>query len=138
RYAALHSYFLSFYLSFVLSLLHFFLFFFFLMLRRPPRSTLFPYTTLFRSQVESRVKWRITSTSLSSGMPSISPRKSSGSIRSPICLRGTSNGERSNARRPGDPSSKSSDSFIEKCPAARSCLLMKRVLGPCDRFAHGS
>jgi len=25
--------------------------FFFLMIRRPPRSTLFPYTTLFRSQV---------------------------------------------------------------------------------------
>src|SRR5690349_22351120 len=25
--------------------------FFFLMLRRPPRSTLFPYTTLFRSQI---------------------------------------------------------------------------------------
>src|SRR5688572_31695509 len=30
------------------------LFFFFLMIRRPPRSTLFPYTTLFRS-------WRRTS-----------------------------------------------------------------------------
>src|SRR2546421_12841595 len=28
------------------------LFFFFLMIRRPPRSTLFPYTTLFRSQQE--------------------------------------------------------------------------------------
>src|SRR2546430_12347439 len=28
------------------------LFFFFLMIRRPPRSTLFPYTTLFRSHVE--------------------------------------------------------------------------------------
>src|SRR5947199_5436726 len=28
-----------------------FLFFFFLMIRRPPRSTLFPYTTLFRSGV---------------------------------------------------------------------------------------
>src|SRR2546428_2710932 len=28
---------------------HLFLFFFFLMIRRPPRSTLFPYTTLFRS-----------------------------------------------------------------------------------------
>src|SRR6266446_9738790 len=28
-----------------------FLFFFFLMIRRPPRSTLFPYTTLFRSPV---------------------------------------------------------------------------------------
>src|SRR5438046_10210729 len=26
------------------------IFFFFLMIRRPPRSTLFPYTTLFRSQ----------------------------------------------------------------------------------------
>src|SRR5476649_3038212 len=32
------------------SLLYFvFLLFFFLMIRRPPRSTLFPYTTLFRS-----------------------------------------------------------------------------------------
>src|SRR2546426_6103913 len=28
-----------------------FLFFFFLMIRRPPRSTLFPYTTLFRSRL---------------------------------------------------------------------------------------
>src|SRR2546425_8011697 len=27
-------------------------FFFFLMIRRPPRSTLFPYTTLFRSHVQ--------------------------------------------------------------------------------------
>src|SRR5574340_1510984 len=27
--------------------------FFFLMIRRPPRSTLFPYTTLFRSQVRA-------------------------------------------------------------------------------------
>src|SRR5258708_28817469 len=27
------------------------LFFFFLMIRRPPRSTLFPYTTLFRSAI---------------------------------------------------------------------------------------
>src|SRR6266852_9032078 len=29
---------------------HPFFFFFFLMIRRPPRSTLFPYTTLFRSR----------------------------------------------------------------------------------------
>src|SRR2546426_12142965 len=28
-----------------------YIFFFFLMIRRPPRSTLFPYTTLFRSRV---------------------------------------------------------------------------------------
>src|SRR5258706_16397418 len=30
------------------------LFFFFLMIRRPPRSTLFPYTTLFRSLQQAR------------------------------------------------------------------------------------
>src|SRR2546429_4291245 len=30
-----------------------FFFFFFLMIRRPPRSTLFPYTTLFRSNDEN-------------------------------------------------------------------------------------
>src|SRR2546421_12381223 len=29
-------------------------FFFFLMIRRPPRSTLFPYTTLFRSRSRGR------------------------------------------------------------------------------------
>src|SRR5256885_12581483 len=29
-----------------------FCFFFFLMIRRPPRSTLFPYTTLFRSRAD--------------------------------------------------------------------------------------
>src|SRR5436309_15749309 len=32
-----------------------FYFFFFLMIRRPPRSTLFPYTTLFRSP--ARASW---------------------------------------------------------------------------------
>src|SRR5438874_9795812 len=40
------------YLSLYLIFIHttsYFLFFFFLMIRRPPRSTLFPYTTLFRS-----------------------------------------------------------------------------------------
>src|SRR5471032_3567319 len=35
---------------FLVVLLCFCYFFFFLMIRRPPRSTLFPYTTLFRSQ----------------------------------------------------------------------------------------
>src|SRR6266571_7466523 len=34
---------------------HFLFFFFFLMIRRPPRSTLFPYTTLFRSSGEHRL-----------------------------------------------------------------------------------
>src|SRR5256885_12278355 len=31
------------------------IFFFFLMIRRPPRSTLFPYTTLFRSEAVARI-----------------------------------------------------------------------------------
>src|ERR1039457_6883860 len=32
--------------------------FFFLMIRRPPRSTLFPYTTLFRSMPWDALPWR--------------------------------------------------------------------------------
>src|SRR2546425_4792076 len=38
------------------------LYFFFLMIRRPPRSTLFPYTTLFRSRRADCVRrvWRNT------------------------------------------------------------------------------
>src|SRR5438876_7660808 len=45
-----------------------FLFFFFLMIRRPPRSTLFPYTTLFRS--ERRGAAAIASTSCRFSSPS--------------------------------------------------------------------
>src|SRR4051812_49952320 len=50
-------------LSFFILVLVFFFFFFFLMIRRPPRSTLFPYTTLFRSghaQSRARRKDRFT------------------------------------------------------------------------------
>src|SRR5258706_12210640 len=39
-----------------------FLFFFFLMIRRPPRSTLFPYTTLFRSDHVRRRRLRFLPT----------------------------------------------------------------------------
>src|SRR2546421_4967618 len=35
----------------LIRMFYIFFFFFFLMIRRPPRSTLFPYTTLFRSLV---------------------------------------------------------------------------------------
>src|SRR2546430_7440691 len=52
--------------------MHFLVFFFFLMIRRPPRSTLFPYTTLFRSilsvkaqQLEGRIQVRRVGTSYS-------------------------------------------------------------------------
>src|SRR5256885_15131096 len=37
------------------------MFFFFLMIRRPPRSTLFPYTTLFRATVGIGIPGTITS-----------------------------------------------------------------------------
>src|ERR671922_193393 len=47
-------------------------FFFFLMIRRPPRSTLFPYTTLFRS-----------SRTVSCGARRAPPRRSRGGSRSP-------------------------------------------------------
>src|SRR2546422_1572099 len=50
------------------------LLFFFLMIRRPPRSTLFPYTTLFRSIVYTTV----SSTPRVAGS-SISPRRRSAS-----------------------------------------------------------
>src|SRR5690349_25121556 len=42
-------------------LLFFCFFFFFLMIRRPPRSTLFPYTTLFRSRHHSQICHRTLS-----------------------------------------------------------------------------
>src|SRR5689334_24595887 len=49
------SYFAILFLSFCCLIFGFvsvlFFFFFFLMIRRPPRSTLFPYTTLFRSRL---------------------------------------------------------------------------------------
>src|SRR5262245_64953939 len=45
---------LSFFCFSFFSSFFFFLFFFFLMIRRPPRSTLFPYTTLFRSPLPAR------------------------------------------------------------------------------------
>src|SRR2546430_17267498 len=39
-----------------------FFFFFFLMIRRPPRSTLFPYTTLFRSDTLAKDGLNLTRT----------------------------------------------------------------------------
>src|SRR6266496_49061 len=41
------------------SLFFFFFFFFFLMIRRPPRSTLFPYTTLFRPALVLRLLFEL-------------------------------------------------------------------------------
>src|SRR5258708_39173556 len=53
-----HSVICIFYLLF-LFFVRLFTFFFFLMIRRPPRSTLFPYTTLFRSRLVVGVGGRL-------------------------------------------------------------------------------
>src|SRR3954464_16106262 len=45
---------------------HVFFFFFFLMIRRPPRSTLFPYTTLFRSTSKP---WAMSASTTSRWLP---------------------------------------------------------------------
>src|SRR6267142_2178429 len=49
NYIYIYFLFLFLFLLFFFYFFLFFFFFFFLMIRRPPRSTLFPYTTLFRS-----------------------------------------------------------------------------------------
>src|SRR5207302_11059641 len=57
------------FITFFLQLHIFFLFFFFLMIPRPPRSTLFPYTTLFRSRSPRDSAFRVPARS-----PSLPPR----------------------------------------------------------------
>src|SRR2546430_7436620 len=47
-------------------------FFFFLMIRRPPRSTLFPYTTLFRSRTATCARGK--SARIRRGYPARAPR----------------------------------------------------------------
>src|SRR5690242_21902374 len=42
---------------------------FFLMIRRPPRSTLFPYTTLFRSRQPRDGEWRRSGQGRDAGLP---------------------------------------------------------------------
>src|SRR3712207_8035646 len=48
-------------------------FFFFLMIRRPPRSTLFPYTTLFRSRDRERAGGRLRRGRRRQGRPGLAP-----------------------------------------------------------------
>src|SRR2546426_5766323 len=55
------------------------------MIRRPPRSTLFPYTTLFRSPVSRQAAWRMDRVRLYDQRPAVS--------RQPFTQRG----------KPGDP-----------------------------------
>src|SRR5256885_2770065 len=69
-------------------------FFFFLMIRRPPRSTLFPYTTLFRSPsglpacsgCEDALRRRITSRLISRCVPSMRSEEHTSELQSPCNL----------------------------------------------------
>src|SRR5256885_11859085 len=58
-YNIVHSFYVYSFFFYLESVFYLFFFFFFLMIRRPPRSTLFPYTTLFRSNVQwqSLARW---------------------------------------------------------------------------------
>src|SRR2546425_1659266 len=58
-----------------------FFFFFFLMIRRPPRSTLFPYTTLFRSCVRPAWVPPPSHRTPSSRVPRIRPGSCCGPMR---------------------------------------------------------
>src|SRR6266550_6284585 len=56
-------------------LLFFLLFFFFLMIRRPPRSTLFPYTTLFRSPAGGPFRRGLDIAAADRGLPRDHPQR---------------------------------------------------------------
>src|SRR5688572_32432496 len=61
--------------------------FFFLMIRRPPRSTLFPYTTLFRSRttVSALAAFRTDGVFLSRTVPTLISRYDSGDHSYRLC-----------------------------------------------------
>src|SRR5437764_11122451 len=62
------------------SLFFFFLIFFFLMIRRPPRSTLFPYTTLFRSLGQKMMTFVDSMTAVDAKTFSIKLKESTGLV----------------------------------------------------------
>src|SRR5439155_19928674 len=63
-------------------------FFFFLMIRRPPRSTLFPYTTLFRSSPWPAGPWPTSCSSCCWRSPDTCPRPRSEEHTSELQSRG--------------------------------------------------
>src|SRR5438552_19175601 len=70
---------------YIVDMYSFFFFFFFLMIRRPPRSTLFPYTTLFRSSrilVSGKGNCRLEHVKSRRLLPSCSHVAISGAVRS--------------------------------------------------------
>src|SRR5574340_1305451 len=60
-----------------------FFFFFFLMIRRPPRSTLFPYTTLFRSPLRNHAAHLLDYCQLSSMISQRGSEEHTSELQSP-------------------------------------------------------
>src|SRR4051794_41310152 len=57
------------------------------MIRRPPRSTLFPYTTLFRSQIQKDyVAWPLFSAAVSTGVRAARSEEHTSELQSPVHL----------------------------------------------------
>src|SRR5471032_3412381 len=83
----------------------FFFFFFFLMIRRPPRSTLFPYTTLFRSRLPARLRWRPHWAQCGNrkSAPGRRSRGSVGHIWSPLAAGAGASGRKPRRHRPNPP-----------------------------------
>src|SRR5205809_1831842 len=111
-------------------------FFFFLMIRRPPRSTLFPYTTLFRSRSAPNTKSRGGTRGL---FPSPATHTSG---RVSHLMRGRVSGGRSNAmlthtgrRR---TSSVSQASAPPRCPSFKSAMSRARSTASERQAASGS
>src|SRR3712207_9120680 len=58
---------------------------FFLMIRRPPRSTLFPYTTLFRSVHEGLLERRPDRPARPARDHQLAPEVATGHLEDPLC-----------------------------------------------------
>src|SRR2546422_8394047 len=92
-----------------------FFLFFFLMIRRPPRSTLFPYTTLFRSRVLRRLR------SIRSSLRRVLRRERGRQPREQPCYKGEQGCSfRTADRRPPHPGPPGTRRAIPPCPHLRA------------------
>src|SRR2546426_7132745 len=107
-----------------------YIFFFFLMIRRPPRSTLFPYTTLFRSPGPASTRQRVSRSALGCRFTS-STRPTSTSLRSwwigvTVSTAATCASSRSSREARGDRSEEHTSELQSPCNLVCRLLLEKK------------